>query len=40
LLGMEERTLLVGGQINIESVQQQGTKIHVCFPLTAHQSSD
>lgn len=40
LLGMEERTLLVGGQINIESVQQHGTKIHVCFPLTAHQSSD
>lgn len=38
LLGMEERALLVGGQINIESVQQHGTKIHVWFPLTAHQS--
>ena len=34
LLGMEERTLLVGGQINIESVQQQGTEIHVWLPLT------
>jgi PAS domain S-box-containing protein len=33
LLGMEERALLVGGQFNIESVHQSGTKIHVCFPL-------
>lgn len=38
LLGMEERALLVGGQIHIESVYQRGTEIRVCFPLNTHQS--
>ena len=38
LLGMEERALLVGGQIHIESVCQRGTEIRVCFPLNTHQS--
>ncbi|MDF5717115.1 MAG: sensor histidine kinase [Rhizonema sp. NSF051] len=33
LLGMEERVLLVGGQINIESMHQHGTKIHAQFPV-------
>lgn len=33
LLGMEERVLLIGGHINIESIHQHGTKIHVWFPL-------
>ena len=34
LLGIEERVLLVGGQINIESMHQQGTKIHAQFPVS------
>jgi PAS domain S-box-containing protein len=38
LLGMEERALLVGGQIHIKSVCQRGTEIRVCFPLNTHQS--
>ncbi|MBV9387726.1 MAG: ATP-binding protein [Chroococcidiopsidaceae cyanobacterium CP_BM_ER_R8_30] len=34
LLGMEERTLLVGGQIQVNSIPQRGTEIHVRLPLT------
>lgn len=34
LLGMEERVLLVGGYIKIESAHQHGTKIHVQFPIS------
>lgn len=37
LLGIEERVLLVGGQINIESMHQQGTKIHAQFPVSTAQ---
>ncbi|MBD2775839.1 sensor histidine kinase [Iningainema tapete] len=33
LLGMEERVLLACGNINIESRQQHGTKIHAWFPM-------
>jgi signal transduction histidine kinase len=38
LLGMEERVLLVGGQIDIKSVHQRGTEIHAWFPLCTNQS--
>ena len=38
LLGMEERVLLVGGQIKIESMHQHGTEIHASFPVFIHQS--
>lgn len=38
LLGMEERVLLVGGQINIKSVHQCGSEVHVILPLASHQS--
>ncbi|MBV8884556.1 MAG: ATP-binding protein [Chroococcidiopsidaceae cyanobacterium CP_BM_RX_35] len=38
LLGMEERTLLVGGQIQVNSIPQRGTEIHIHFPLTTPQS--
>ena len=34
LLGMEERALLVGGQIKVASTPKLGTKIWVCFPLS------
>jgi PAS domain S-box-containing protein len=34
LLGLEERALLVGGQIEIESAPGRGTEIRACFPLT------
>ena len=33
LLGMEERVLLIGGQIEIKSVKEHGTEIHAVFPL-------
>lgn len=33
LLGIHERVLLAGGQINIQSAPAQGTQITVCFPL-------
>jgi PAS domain S-box-containing protein len=33
LLGMQERVTLIGGSIEIESVQGRGTKIKACFPL-------
>jgi PAS domain S-box-containing protein len=33
LLGMQERVLLVGGQIEIESAPQRGTEIRVRFPI-------
>lgn len=38
LLGMEERVLLIGGQIDIKSVHQQGTEIHAIFPLSQNQA--
>lgn len=40
LLGMEERVLLVGGQINIESMHQHGTQIHAQFPILPLKESD
>jgi PAS domain S-box-containing protein len=33
LLGMQERVLLLGGQIDIQSAPGCGTEIRVCFPL-------
>jgi signal transduction histidine kinase len=33
LLGMEERVLLIGGQIDIKSLPEQGTEIHAILPL-------
>jgi len=33
LLGMQERVMLLGGTIKIESVQPGGTKIKACFPI-------
>ncbi len=38
LLGMEERVLLIGGQINMKSVHQKGTEIHAVFPLSQNQA--
>lgn len=38
LLGMEERVLLIGGQIDIKSVPEKGTEIHVIFPLSQNQA--
>jgi|GEM_PF-1419811 signal transduction histidine kinase len=35
LLGMEERVLLVGGQIHIKSMHHHGTEIHACFPVAS-----
>jgi signal transduction histidine kinase len=40
LLGLEERALLVGGQIEIESAPGRGTEIRACFPLTLPPSPD
>lgn len=37
LTSMEERASLAGGQFRIESAAEQGTKIHVGFPLSKHQ---
>ncbi|OUL25211.1 hypothetical protein BV378_16765 [Nostoc sp. RF31YmG] len=34
LLGMEERVLLIGGQIEMKSVHQHGTEIHAILPLS------
>ncbi|WP_086761412.1 sensor histidine kinase [Nostoc sp. 106C] len=34
LLGMEERVLLIGGQIKMKSVHQHGTEIHAILPLS------
>jgi signal transduction histidine kinase len=36
LLGLEERAVLVGGQIDIQSEVCQGTEIRVCLPLANH----
>jgi PAS domain S-box-containing protein len=33
LLGMQERVMLLGGTIKIESVQSGGTKVKACFPI-------
>ena len=33
LLGMQERVILAGGSIEIESVPERGTKVRACFPL-------
>jgi signal transduction histidine kinase len=33
LRGMQERVLLAGGRINIQSAPAQGTQITACFPL-------
>jgi signal transduction histidine kinase len=33
LLSMQERTLLVGGQFEVESTPQVGTTIRACLPL-------
>ncbi|MDD1778348.1 MAG: ATP-binding protein [Candidatus Helarchaeota archaeon] len=33
LLGMQERVILAGGSIEIESVPKRGTKVRACFPL-------
>ena len=38
LLGMQERVLLIGGRIEIDSAAGRGTAIHVRFPLAAHPS--
>lgn len=38
LLGMQERVLLIGGSIDIQSGPQRGTTIQVCLPLTASPS--
>ncbi|BAY13161.1 sensor histidine kinase [Calothrix sp. NIES-2098] len=38
LLGMEERVVLIGGQIDIKSVPQHGSKIHAIFPLSQNQT--
>jgi two-component system sensor histidine kinase UhpB len=35
LQGMEERALLVGGQLDITSTPGQGTEVHGWFPLSA-----
>jgi signal transduction histidine kinase len=34
LLSMRERAELVGGQVQIQSLSQRGTEIHVCLPFT------
>lgn len=33
LLGMQERVILAGGTIEIESMPAKGTEVRVCFPL-------
>jgi signal transduction histidine kinase len=40
LLGMEERTLLAGGQFTIKSIPSHGTEIDVCFPLLTESAKE
>ncbi|MFA5806494.1 MAG: ATP-binding protein, partial [Melioribacteraceae bacterium] len=32
ILGMKERTIFLGGKLNIESIEGEGTKIHLLIP--------
>ncbi len=39
LLGIQERADLVGGQVVVESIRGQGTKLYVCVPLSSRGNS-
>lgn len=40
LLGMEERASLVGGQLDVESVPSEGTRVRITVPLTNREADD
>lgn len=40
LLGIQERADLVGGRVVVESTRGQGTKLHVCVPLSSVGNGD
>ena len=40
LLGMQERVMIVGGRVDIQSAPSLGTEVRVCFPLMLTDSDE